>query len=397
MDGLDLSVASSADPLAEFRRAPPRRPVRSWLRRHARLVGFLLAVVLPTLAAGVYLVGFAAFQYVSEARFVVRGPVAQAAGPLSGLLQTAGVSRAQDDAYAVQDYILSRDALSELVNKEGLRDVFSRPEADVLSRFPWPAWVPGAASFEHLFAYYLRHVDVLLDSSTGVTTLTVATFRPEDSQRIAQALLDAAERLVNRMNERQRDTAVRDARREVERAEARVEAVAAQVAQFRNREALLDPNKQSVPMLQSIHELQTMLSRVNLQISQLTVSSPHSPLIADYQRRAAALEGQINEAKAKITGADSSLVSKITAFDLLSLQREFADKQLASATSSLETARMQAERQALYLDPVVQPNLTDYALYPRRVAWLAVVFATLLGAYLLTALLVASAHEHRIR
>ena len=135
--------------------------------------------------------------------------------------------------------------------------------------------------------------------------------------------------------------------------------------------------------------------REDLQIPQLKTSSPCTPLIADYERRTTALQSQIAEAKTKITGTETSLVPKITAYDRLMLQREFADRQLASATTSLETARMQAERQQLYLDPIVQPNTADWPAYPKRFASIAISFATLCGIYLMAALLISGAREHR--
>jgi capsular polysaccharide transport system permease protein len=393
MDGLDITIADTPSKLAGYRISTPNRPLRSWFRRHVRMLSFLIIVVFPTLMAATYFFGFATDQYVSEAKFVVRGPTAQPSGMLSSLLQTAGASRADDDTYAVQDYILSRDALAELIKGNGLRDVFNRPEADAFSRFPR---LFGGETFEHLYSYYQKHIEVVLDSTTGVSTLMVQTFRPEDSQRIATALLAAGEGLVNRMNDRQRENAMRDARKEVGIAEAHVQAIASRIAEFRDREALLDPNKQSVPMLRNIDELQTMLSRTNLQISQLAATSPHSPLMPDYQRRATALQAQINDARTQITGTDSSLVPKIAAYEMLTLQQDFANRQLASATSSLEAARMQAERQQLYLDPIVQPNLSDYATYPKRLSSISVTFATFLGIYLMLTLLISGAREHQI-
>jgi len=393
MDGLDITITEAPASLAGYRNTPPKRPRKSLLRHHAKLISFMLVVVVPTALASVYFLVFAADQYVSEAKFVVRGPASQSPGMLSSLLQTAGMSRAPDDTYAVQDYITSRDALASLIKNQGLRQVFDPPGVDPISRFP-P--VMGGDTFEHFYSYYQKHVDVLLDTTTGVSTLTVKTFRPQDSQRIASALLVDAESLINRMNERERENAMRDARKEVGLAEQRVQDIATQIAEFRNREALLDPNKQSVPMLQSINDLQTLLSRANLQLTQLMASSPHSPLVTDYQHRVAALQAQIDDAKTKITGTDKSLVPKITAYDMLNLQREFADKQLASAISSLETSRIQSERQQLYLDPIVQPNLADYAAYPKKFASISVVFASVLGLYLMASLLIAGAREHQV-
>ena len=392
MDGLNLPVGEADTRFQRFgvgRRTPPRpslwRRTRGWLP-------FAAVVLLPTLIASGYYFTIAASQYVSEARFVVRGPSGMQPGMISSLLQGAGVSRAQDDTFSVQDYILSRDALTELVHDDKVRDVFARPEADFLSRFPM---IPGWDSFEHLYKYYLDHVDVQYDSTTGVSELTVKTFRADDAQRIASALLAAGERLINRMNDRQRDNSLRLARKEVVEMEGRVQAVAAQIANFRNRETILDPSKQSVPMLAGIADLQTKLTSAKIQIAELTRSSPNSPLIASAQRRVSVLQAQIDEQRGRIAGTDSSLVPKIAEFDKLSLDREFAEKALASATASLETARIDAERQQLYLDPIVQPNQADYPAYPKRLASITIVFATCFGIYTVLKLLLAGAREHR--
>ena len=393
MDGIDVTSPDPATLTTRYHVEMPRHKRPSWLQRHLKLISFIICVLAPTAIVTVYFFGFASDQYVSEAKFVVRGQSAQSQGALSSLLQSTGMTHAEEDTYAVQDYIMSRDALRELIKDQDVKAVFDRPEADWLSRFPTFSW---RATFEHFYDYYQTHVDVLLDSTTSVSTVTVKTFRPLDSQRIARALLTAAEALVNRMNARQRENAMGDARKDVAVAEARVQSVAKDIAEFRNREALLDPTKQAVPMLTAINELQTLLSRTNLQLSQLVTSTPQSPLIADLRRRAAALQAQISDARSKVTGSDASLVPKITQFDTLEMQRVFAEKQLASAITSLEAARLQAERQQLYLETIVEPNESDYPAFPKRLASIAVVFASLTGLYLMAALLIAGAREHRI-
>ena len=291
MDGLDIVLPAadrrqnvSALP-SSLRKAASRQ---SWLSRH---LWFLLVVMVPTAIAGGYLFGIAANQYVSEARFVVRGAQQQSPGLLSSFLQSAGMARAEEDTYAVQDYFLSRDALKELAQQEGIKDVFNRPEGDFLTRFPSPLLeyadlrnTPFGDSFEHMFRHYIRHVAVHMDTTTGVTELTVTTYRPEDSRRLANALLAAGERLVNRMNDRQRENALRDARKEVRIAETRVLDIASRIADFRNREALLDPNRQAVPMLQAITTLQTRLTSLKLEMVQM---QPNSPLLPGARQRAA--------------------------------------------------------------------------------------------------------------
>ena len=264
MDALDHTLRQNVS-----RQGNPYGPVRnrSWTGK----LWFALIVLLPTLISACYMFGFAADQYISEARFVVRGPASQTASVLSGILQSTGMSHAQEDTYVVQDYMQSRDAMAELIQSVDLKAIFDRPEADPLFRFPlWKGW----ASDEHLFKYYKDHVTTELDSTTGVSSLLVRTFRADDSQHIASALLLAGEALVNRMNARQRENSVRQARQDVEAAEVRVSDVGRHIAEFRNRESLLDPTKQSVPLLTGISDLQTSLIKTNLEIAQLTAASP---------------------------------------------------------------------------------------------------------------------------
>lgn len=386
MDALDHKL-----PITVSKRGNPYAPIKK--RNWAVRVCFFLIVIVPTALTAGYMFGYAADQYVSEARFVVRGQASQSTGMLTGLLQSTGLSHAQEDTYVVQDYMQSRDGMDELIRNSDLRAVFNRPEADPIFRFPlWSGWT----SDEHLFRYYKSHVQAELDSTTGVSSLIVRTFRATDSQKIASSLLTAGEALVNRMNERQRENTLRHARQDVQDAERRVTDVGRQIAEFRNRESVLDPTKQSIPLLTGINDLQMALVRTNIQISQIATSTPKSPLIAELHRRAKVLQEQIDLARTQITGSDTSLVPKITEFDALALQQTFADKLLGSAIQSFETARIAAERQELYLETIVQPNLSDYPGFPKRFATVAVVFASLMGLFIGGRLIFSAAREHKL-
>ena len=113
------------------------------------------------------------------------------------------------------------------------------------------------------------------------------------------------------------------------------------------------------------------------------------------QQQLEGLDKTIATARDRIAGGSDSLVQPITEFEALTLQREFAERGLASAVSFLDTARLSAQRQQLYLDEVVHPNEADYAKYPRRFADLGIVFATLFGLYTIFKLIAAGAREHR--
>lgn len=390
MDGLHLGLDKAIEPRQKYTKSS--KPVLL-LARLKPFLSFLLFVIFPTLLCSLYYIAFASPQYVSQAEFVVRGQGASSSGPLASLLQTAGGSSASEDTYAVQEYIMSRDAAAEMAKVVSLKAMFDRPEADWFSKFPG---LLGRSSFENFHRFYQKHVVADLDSTTGVSTLAVRTFRPEDSQALARALLVAGENLINRMNERQRANTIRSSSKEVDEAERNLREIGQKIALYRNREAMLDPMKQSVSMLRDINELQSMLTTTMVQIAQLKSAAPNSPLLTVYQRRVAALRSQIALSNTNITGSNTSLVPKITEYEDLLLRQEFAEKELASAMTALDTAKVQADRQLLYLDEITQPNSPDYASYPKEMINTAVVFASLFGIFVMGRLIISGAREHRL-
>jgi hypothetical protein len=97
---------------------------------------FWAIVGVPTLIAGVYYYGITSDLYLSEVEFVVHGPANSEPTGIAGLLSGAGLAGGNDDAYAVQEYIMSRDAVRRLDKNDRLRSLLDPPGADVASRFP---------------------------------------------------------------------------------------------------------------------------------------------------------------------------------------------------------------------------------------------------------------------
>ncbi|MCQ9154526.1 Wzz/FepE/Etk N-terminal domain-containing protein [Acidomonas methanolica] len=371
-----------------FRR---QSPLIAALRRRAP---FLVIVILPTLLASLYYAFFATPQYISEAQFVVRGQNNQSSSALAGLMAiTGGANSSSEDTYAVQGFMMSRDAAQDMLKTEKLAAVYDTPVADFLARFP--NFYSGR-TFEDFFAYYKRHVIAELDTTTGISTLRVRSFSAADSQRVARALIVAAEALVNRMNERQRENLIASAKRERQEVIDHLNQLTAQIDSYRNKVAMIDPNKQSQPLLKDIASLQSMVLTTQLQLEQLRATAPGSPLIVVYQQRIGALTDQIAAAAKHVTGDDASLVPKISAYDDLLLKRELTVKELVATTERLDAARVQADRQQLYLDEVTQPNFADYPEYPRSLRDIVIIFVTMLGLYWMGGLIVAGAREHNL-
>ena len=390
MDGL---TTGPADLRTRYEnKAPYRRP--SWLRRFlARRGWFLLIVVLPTIAAATYYYGVAADQYVSEARFVVRGP--QSNGPnISGLGQVlglgGGLTAAQSESFAVGDYMESHDAVAALRDRLDLVGLFRRQEADPVAKL-WYAH-PSA---ETLLRYYRNHVTIQYNEDTGITTIKVYTFRPEDARDLVQALLTLGEERVNAFNKRAVADTIRVAQDEVDSAEQRVVDAQKKLTTFRIRERDIDPQRTSTAQLALIHTLQEQLAQSRAQLAGLSASvQSNSPQFAALNSRIRALQSQIDSELALLTGDHGALAPVLADYEQLTLQREFAQTSYTSALTALENARLQAMRQQLFVVEVVHPDLPQRSLFPRSSMMVATVFLGLLLSYAIGWLIVAGMREH---
>jgi len=351
---------------------------------------FWLTVVLPTLAAIVYFGFIAADVYISESRFVVRSPERSTASPLGMLLKGTGFTRSQDDSYTVQDFILSRDALRALDEKLKLRAAFGK--GDVFSRFPGLDW---DNSFENMHRYYQKVVGVQLDPVSSIVTVTVRAFSAEEARKINQQLIEMSEALVNQLNERGRQDMIRFAANEVSEAEKKARLAALTLARYRNEKGVIDPEKQSAILLQQIAKLQDELIATKSQMAQLEMLTRDNPQIPVLKKRIQMLETEIELESGRVAGGGRSLASKAVEFQRLALEKEFADKQLASAFVSLEQARNEARRQQLYIERIAQPNLPDAAMEPRRVRAILAVFVLGLIAWGVLSMLIAGIKEHQ--
>lgn len=364
-----------------------------WVRKFTRRFSgwFAWVVLLPTLVTGVYYGMIASDQYISEAKFVVRSSTRSAPSGIGMFLSSVGISRAQDDTFPVNDFIASRDAAKLLVENGEFRNIINRPEADFLAR---QHNFYSGPSFEQLYKRYGDFVDVSFDTATSISTLRVYAFRPKDAQTVANTLLNDSEALVNSMNERARVDAVKTAQGEVQLAETRIVSVQTELTKYRTRENTLDPGKSSSGLLDLIGRLAQELASTKAQLSEFIQASPQSPQIPGLQNHIASLDRQIAEEQRKIVGNTRSIVTTIGEYEYLLLEREFAEKSLSSAIVSLESARVDAQRQQLYLERVVEPNLPDYSLYPRRLKSTGTVLLSCLLVYGIGWLLVAGVKEH---
>lgn len=332
---------------------------------------FLLLVALPTVSCAIYFFAIAAPRYESEVKFVVRSPATSAANQLGGLVQGTSVLRSSDDAYIVQEYILSRDAMNSLIDSAGLMDAFERPEADFLWRYPPLVFQPTA---ERLYKHYLKFVSVDYDHSTGVATLKVQAFRPDDARTIAEALVQRSEALINSLNQRSGADAIASALDEVKTAERRAHEALDAVTDFRNRMKTIDPSQSSLATFNTIASLSLATAEANATLTDVEKETPGGPQVAALKHKIDALQQQIGVERLKLAGSGDSLAPQVAEYEGLVLNQTFAEKAFMSALATLESARIDALKQRVFVEPITTANLPDYAAYPYRIGWTLGIF-----------------------
>jgi len=353
---------------------------------------FLLTVVVPTLISAFYFGMTASDVYTSESRFIIRSPERQSASPFSALLKGTGFSSSQGDTFTVQDFMLSRDALKSLNDKLNIGKAFASKDVDIFSRFAGLDWDD---SFEALYLYYLKKVDIRIDSASSITTLTVKSFTAEDAFRINEQLMEMGEALVNQLNDLGRQDMIRFANGEVSKAEDKAKAAAVALSSYRDKKGVIDPEQQTTMELEQVARLQGELIATQALLVQLQNFAKNNPQIPSLQLRVKNLRQQIDVETTQVAGGARSLANKAAEYQRLALDREFAHTQLGSALASLELARAEAQRKQLYLERIVHPSKPDRAMEPRRIRGVLSTLVLGLIVWGVLTLLIAGVKEHQ--
>lgn len=353
---------------------------------------FWITVVIPTTIAILYFGLFASDVYISESRFVVRSPDKPATTGLGVLLKSTGFTNGGDEIFAAQDYVASRDALTALNRGGSFEKAYSAADISTFDRFNS---LGTGDTFEDLYKYYRKKVNVDHDTTSSITTLSVRAYTPQDAQRFNTQLLEMAEATVNKLNTRGRQDLIRFAQIEVDEAKQKAREAASALAIYRNREGVVDPEKQAAVQLQMISKIQDELIATRSQLRQLRNFAEQNPQIPVLETKADDLKAQIDEELGKVAGDRKSLSSTAAQYQRLALEAQFADKNLAGALASLQEARNEAQRKQAYVERIVEPNMPDDALEPRRLRGVFATWALGLLAWGVLSILMVGIREHR--
>ena len=360
-------------------------------QRRKRLRGLLVRlfvfVALPGILAGIYYTKIATPLFATTAEFFI---IKNDGGTSAGLLSGTQFATNQD-AIAVQNFLLSKEAMLRLDDDVGFRNHFSEPDLDFLTR------LDPDSSIETAHRLYLKMVRIAFDPSEGVLNMEIRAADAETATRYAQALIDYAEARVDQLSKRKRDAALRDAQQELATATDARRSAQLHLIALQQNNALIDPKGRIASLRGQINSVEVQLQdkRLRLASQQSNFRAPNAR-IESTLREIEQLEFLLENLTAEMTAATrngQSLAAIATEMEIAQFDLSTRDMMLQAAMDRLSSARRDAAAQARYLSVSVSPVDAQDPAYPRIYHDTALAFLIAAGVYLMMSLTVSILRE----
>jgi capsular polysaccharide transport system permease protein len=369
-----------------------RRAAQKKTRHLMVMLGFLAFVAIPTALTAVYMFFYASDQYHSTAAFAVRTVNNAPATEILGMVLNGGGGgeSASANSYIINDYLQSQAIIEALPAEVDLEKIYNRQGADWLFR------MGTELPIEAKLSYWQDMVEVIYDATSGVIYVEVVSFRPEDSQLIANVILQESEKLVNQLSEKTRRQSVLSAEKALASAEARLKAIQKQLLAYRERTQEVSPEDNARLVMEMISRLEQQLIQKEAErktlLGYLNESTPRIRILSD---EIESLKTQVDLERKRLGSGlgfdpadpNDSISFRLADYSELKLEEEFAKQMYATALAGLESARREAASKSLYLATFIKPTLSQEPQYPSRFMYVLTIFLLFLGAWLVSVLM----------
>ncbi|MDO5657962.1 MAG: sugar transporter [Paracoccus sp. (in: a-proteobacteria)] len=356
------------------------------------VLSFLLLVAAPIAATAWYLWARAADQYASYIGFSVRSESGASASDLLGGLAALS-SNSSSDTDILYKYIQSHDIVARIDERLDLRAIWSR-HSDTDPVFGY--W--GSSNPEDLLENWERKVNVYYD--TGMLDIRVKAFDADDAYAIAQAIVEESTRRVNELSDLARADAIRYAQVELDGALERLRNSRRQMTEFRNRHQIVDPTADAAAQMGVVTSLQGQLAEALIQQGLMRQNAASGdPRLEQARLRVQVIQEQIDEERRKIgaeTGSGGQMLSEVVGeYEVLAVDRAFAEQAYVAAMASYDNAQANAARQTRYLATYLNPTRPETPEYPARVRLLGLISGFILVLWFIGVLVFYSVRDRR--
>lgn len=359
-------------------------------QKRTRITLFILLVLLPWFLIIGYTLTVAKPRYVSTATVVIK-QVGQESANVSGLTALfAGVSTSKEDALYLTNYIQSKDMIDKLDKKFDFQKNYRPDGKDFIYE------LPKNATSEEIQKYFKKRVGVSLDEISQVLTITTEGFSAEYALALNRAILAESEQFVNQISKNLASEQMAFSENRLALAEKMLNDGKQKLTDYQNTNEIFDPQTNAQVVNQVIAGLQGQLASLRAEERQLlSYLNADTPQIIAIQSQISAIDKQISAEKAKLTSpADDKLNAKMTEFESLRAEVEFANEMYKISLTSLEKARSDAIRKMKNLIIISSPHKAEEALYPRQAYVILTSLALLLIFYGFVMLILAVIKDH---
>ena len=372
--------------------------VKKLLRKKGRASRIFLAFILgPTLIIGLYLLLFHSSMYVSQSHFALRSGDGTDISIAAATSMFAGASTTTLDAFILQNYVSTMDMLEKVEKKTGLHAHFSDRSRDIYSRLKLQP------TKEEFLDYWEWVASANYDLEKGIITIEVKAYTPEKAKEINDAILEFSEELVNQINTRAHQDAVRLTKSEVLAAEKRYFQALEALQKFRDDKEILDPTLTAQSLEKIVTQLEGEAASIQAELAAtLSVMHKNSPKVATLQNRLQAIQEQIIKERSRLAGLEGGspkmgtnpLSSLYGDYTHLVSEEKFAQEYLLKAMEAAEKARLRAIAQSRYIVAFQPPTLPEESLYPQPLFFTLLSFLALLVLVGISALTIAAIADH---
>lgn len=360
---------------------PVANPAKLKKRHRGLMASFVFLVLVPMIAAAIYLWCFAEDQYASTTGFTVRQEEGGGtSGLLNGLAAFTGGSGGASDTDVLYEFIRSQEIVRIIDERIDISALYSENwNTDPIFSL-WPD-----ATIEEKLEYWQRMVRISYDNSAGLIELRVLAFSPENAQLVATEIVTESQKMINALNAIVREDSMRYAVSDLDAARARLKQARQELIKFRTMTQIVDPEADIKGRMGVVNSLQQQLAEALIEhdLIAATGTQETDPRLSQAVRRIEVIRERIEserqtfvESGVEATGGDYPTL--IAEFENLMVDKEFAEKSYALSLTAFELARTSAVRQSRYLTAYVNPTLAQTAEFPQRFTQIL-----LLGLFLL--------------
>lgn len=375
-------------------------------RRSRVVLGwFLLCVIAPLVATWFYISGVSTQQYSASFSYVMQGSggsagTANGDGTINTSPTSAGASMAEMMVanFMVSDYLSSPQAIKDIEQKLDVRAMFSQSRIDRLAR------LPQDASQETLARYWQGQISTNFDMMTGLTTVTIRAFSPEDAQALAAEMVVLSENLINELNLRPLADSVTFLEGQVAASITRLKAARDAVQAFRSKYLSIDPAADASMTDILVGKLTDQYVAVTTQIAVLSSQlTEDAPSVTQLERQAAAIADEIVKARQRVAQSSAELsnisspasyAAQLQEFQNLQLELTIATSNYQSTEAALNAAKQRLSQQHFYVLTYVQPSAPQTSNYPDLFRALVIVLAVSLCFWIVSTLVALSLRDH---